>query len=258
MSNRNIKTTLAYNGTDFRGWQVQAEGRTVQGTVMAALERMHGHPVRVCAAGRTDSGVHADGQVINFFTDLDSIPAERFFVALNSYLPRDVKALATRQVETEFHARYWARERVYRYYLDPSPVDHPRYFRFSVRLRHHPDPWRLNEMARLLVGTHDFTTFTVPRGGRENRVRTVRMAAFFPEGRFLVFQIAANAFLWRMVRSLVGTLLDLDKQGADPVEVERLLEVKDHAQAGPSAPARGLTLYQVEYYDADPRTLEKP
>lgn len=258
MPTRNIKATVAYDGTDFVGWQVQAEGRTVQGVVLAALERMHGHPVRVVAAGRTDTGVHAAGQVISFLTDIDSLPSARFFIALNSYLPRDVKVVATQEMPPAFHARYWARERVYRYFLDTTEIDHPFHSRYSVRLRHRPNVDRLNRMAQHLLGTHDFTTFTLPRGDRENRVRTVHTAVFRPQGRFLVFQIAANAFLWRMVRSVVGTLVDLDKKGVDPVDVKQRLEACDHAAAGPSAQARGLTLHHVAYYDADPRTHNQP
>lgn len=255
---RTIKATLAYDGTDFLGWQIQAEGRTVQGEVMAALERMHRHEVRVLAAGRTDAGVHADGQVISFRTELDSITSDRYFVALNSYLPRDVKAVRSEEVGEEFHARYDARRRVYRYTLDCGEIDHPRTRRYALRLRHAPNVSRLNAMARQVVGTHDFTTFSLPKSDRTNRRRTVYAAGFYPAGRFLVFQIEANAYLWRMVRSLVGTMLDLDKQGAEPVEVIDRLEAHDHARAGPSAPACGLSLYRVDYDDEQAATVDDP
>lgn len=253
MSTRNIRLTLSYDGTDFHGWQVQAEGRTVQGEILNALQRMHKGEVPLNAAGRTDSGVHADGQVINFLTDIDSIAAERYHVAINSYLPPDVRALDSAAVPNEFHARYSARLRVYRYYLCVGEVVHPRVARYCGRLMHRPSIDRLNELCHPLLGSHDFTTFTVPRDLSESKVRHVHHAAFFPLGRHLVFEISANAFLWRMVRSVVGTLIELDKQAHSPVELERRLFARDHKAAGPTAEASGLFLHRVEY----PRELNR-
>ncbi|MFW5689827.1 MAG: tRNA pseudouridine(38-40) synthase TruA [Spirochaetota bacterium] len=244
---RNIRVTLAYDGTDFYGWQIQPEGRTVQGEVMRALERMHRHEVRVLAAGRTDSGVHADGQVINFETTIDSIPDRDYHVALNSYLPRDVQGLESREVAPEFHARYSALRRCYRFYWSSSRAVHPALRNRAVRLKHRPNIRRLNELARPLLGSHDFSTFTLPTEPSENRVRSVHSAAFFPQGELFVFEITANAFLWRMVRSIAGTLIELDKLAAEPVEVEARLAARDHAAAGPSAPAHGLVLHRVDY-----------
>ena len=247
MSRRNLKLTVAYDGSNFVGWQVQRSGRTVQGVILQALERMHGERIVVHAAGRTDSGVHADGQVINFVTTIDSIASDAFHIALNSYLPPDVKALDSVQVSDDFHARYSALKRVYRYYYSTSSVLHPRQRTFAVRLRHRPDLRRLNRLAAPLVGSHDFTTFTVPRETSRSRVRLVRSAGFFPLSGQLVFEISASGFLWRMVRSITGTLLALDKEGAGAEEVRRRLEARDHAEAGPSAPAGGLVLHSVEY-----------
>lgn len=244
---RNIRATVAYDGTDFYGWQVQAEGRTVQGVVMDALERMHRREVKVTAAGRTDSGVHADGQVINFRTDIDSIPARDFFVALDSYLPRDVQAIDSREVDDEFHARYSAQRRVYRYAWTCARAVPPALRHRVTRLKHRPSIARLNELARPLLGAHDFSTFTLPTEPSENRTRRVDSIAFVPRGELVVMEIAANAFLWRMVRSIAGTLIELDKIGAEPVEVEARLAACDHSAAGPSAPAGGLVLHRVDY-----------
>jgi tRNA pseudouridine38-40 synthase len=246
---RNIRVTLAYDGTDFYGWQIQAEGRTVQGELMRALARMHRHEVKVYAAGRTDSGVHATGQVANFRTDIGSIPASEFYVALNSYLPRDVQALASREVDASFHARYSARRRVYRYFWTHSRSVLPTMRTRVTKLKYRPSVARLNELARPLLGAHDFSTFTLPTEPSENRVRCVESAVFFPCGELVVFQIAANAFLWRMVRSIAGTLIELDKLAAEPVEVEARLAARDHSSAGPSAPAHGLVLHRVDYPD---------
>jgi tRNA pseudouridine38-40 synthase len=249
MPRRNLRLTIAYDGTDFVGWQVQSAGRTVQGVVEAALGRMHGEPVRVNAAGRTDSGVHADGQVINFQTTLDSIPTSRYHIALNSWLPADVQAVNCRQVPDDFHARYSARARTYRYYYTAADVMHPRGRWFAVRLRRVPSIQVLNTLCGPLLGSHDFSTFTLPRETGKSRVRQVYSASFFPINGQIVFQITANGFLWRMVRSIVGTLVDLERDGAGPEELRRRLEARDRAAAGPTAPSEGLVLHYVEYPD---------
>ena len=244
---RNIRMTLSYDGSDFCGWQIQSNGRTVQGVLEAALERMHKHRVPVLAAGRTDSGVHANGQVINFFTDIDSINAGAFYTALNSYLPPDVKALSSCMVCDDFHARYDARIRVYRYQLYPSQVMPPVFRKYSWRIRRTPDVPRLNRLASVLVGTHDFSTFVVPRDQSPSRVKDIYSASFFPDSPFIVFKIAGRSFLWRMVRSLVGTLVELESQGADADDLERILESRDRTRAGATAPACGLFLHKVIY-----------
>lgn len=244
---RNIRMTLAYDGTDFVGWQIQATGRTVQGVLMQALERMHRCRIKVNAAGRTDAGVHADGQVVNFHTNIDSIAAREYHVALNSYLPRDVQGLWSTEVDEQFHARFSARRRVYRYYWTSSRSVAPSCRYRVTRLKHRPDVRRLNELARPLVGEHDFSTFTPPTEPSESRMRRVEQVAFYPAGGLVVMQITANAFLWRMVRSIAGTLIELDKIAAEPVEVEARLAARDHAAAGPSAPPQGLVLHRVDY-----------
>ncbi len=248
MSSRNIRLLLSYDGTDFYGWQVQARGRTVQGVLEEALGKMHRHDVPVLAAGRTDSGVHADGQVANFFTDIDSIPAGQFARALNSYLPRDVKALASSEADPSFHSRYGAVARIYQYRIQPGPAPHPLYRRYALHVKERPDIVQLNRMAACLVGTHDFTAFTVPRDANPTRVRTVHSACFFAEGPFLVFRIAANAFLWRMVRSLVGTMLELEQKMIDPSRMEEILRSGERERAGTTAPAHGLVLHKVIYH----------
>jgi tRNA pseudouridine38-40 synthase len=249
MPKRNLKLTVAYDGTNFVGWQVQPEGRTVQGAIQDALERMHGMAVTVYAAGRTDSGVHADGQVINFRTTIDSIASDSFHIALNSYLPRDVQAVDSREVPEAFHARYSAVRRVYRYYYSYADVMHPRGRSYATKLRYRPSVQRLNRLCAPLVGSHDFTTFTLPRETSKSRVRRVHSAAFRPANGQLVFEISANGFLWRMVRSIVGTLMDLERQDGTAADVVAALAACDHKAAGPSAPSAGLVLHCVEYPD---------
>lgn len=253
MGLRNLRITLAYDGTDYSGWQIQKNARSVQGVVEQALARMHQRPIRVKAAGRTDAGVHATGQVINFQSDLDSIDPARFAVALNSYLPRDVKAQTSQEAAESFHARYDARIRVYRYYVHCSPVPVPHLGRYSHRILHMPDVARLNSLAAPLVGTHDFTSFASAGPEGRSTVRTVRSACFYPWDSYVVFKIAANAYLWKMVRSIVGTLLELESGGAEPDDVRAILEARDKSCSGTTAPANGLFLERV-LYDGETET----
>jgi tRNA pseudouridine38-40 synthase len=249
---RNIKITVAYDGSDFFGWQVQKTGRTVQGVIEASLERMHGHPLRIQGAGRTDSGVHATGQVANFFSDLDSIPADRFREALNAYLPPDIRIMHSAEVEPEFNAKNSARMRIYGYNLYDAVVGYPHLRRYCWKIRYRPNIGNLNRMAACLVGEKDFTTFAAAGDASKSKIRKVHSAHFFPSGPFLVFRVAASSFLWKMVRSFTGTILELDQNGQGAQSMREILEARDRSRAGSTAPARGLFLERILYDDQPP------
>jgi tRNA pseudouridine38-40 synthase len=249
---RNIRLTLAYDGTEFSGWQVQSNARTVQGDIEEALRRMHDHPVRIQGAGRTDSGVHASGQVGNFFTDLDSIEPSRWHIALNSYLPPDVRALDSREAPVVFNAKNNARQRVYRYYLYTATVGLPHLRLYCWKIRRCPDLRALNALASVFLGEHDFTTFAAAGDSSRSKVRRVDAACFFPEGPFLCFKVAASSFVWKMVRSMLGTILEYEQKTLPPAVLAEALKSRDRSQAGMSAPARGLFLERV-LYDGDER-----
>jgi tRNA pseudouridine38-40 synthase len=248
---RNIRLTLAYDGSEFYGWQVQASGRTVQGVIEEGLARMHGHPVRIQGAGRTDTGVHATGQVANFHTDLDSIEAARWCLALNSYLPHDVRALDSREVDPGFNAKESARLRAYAYYLYTAPIGPPHIRRYCWKIGRRPDLAALNRLAAVFLGEHDFTAFAAAGDPSKGKARRVLSACFHPEGPFLVFRIAATSFVWKMVRSALGTMLEFEKEGKSPEELRAVLAARDRSGAGSSAPARGLFLERV-VYDGEP------
>jgi len=245
---RNIRLTLAYDGTDFLGWQEQAAGRTVQGVLAAALAEIHGHPVAVVGAGRTDSGVHATGQVAHFRTDRASIPAERFRDAINAHLPRDARVLESSEAGPDFHARRSALLRVYRYYLAFGPVWMPHLRNHCWWLRRRPDVAVLDSMAGVLVGEHDFTSFCSEGDASGSRIRAVRASSFHAEGAQIVYTVAANAFLWKMVRTVVGTCMALEERGGDAAAMRRILDARDRSLAAGTAPARGLFLERVIYH----------
>lgn len=244
---RVIRATLAYDGTDFVGWQVQAAGRSVQGELQAALGLMHGHPVRVVGAGRTDSGVHATGQVASFLSDLDSIPGPRFRDAMNAYLPRDVRVTASDEAPPGFHARRSATGRLYRYYIVSAPVLLPHLRRHRHWVRRGLDLPRLRAMAAVILGEHDFTSFTAEGDASGPRVRTVTESRFDAEGDTVVYSIAAGSFLWKMVRTIVGTALWIEENGGGAAEIAAVMEARSRAAGGPTAPAHGLFLEKVSY-----------
>ncbi len=251
MAERNIKLLIAYDGTKFAGWQVQKNQRTVQGILEGSLARIHGRDVSIRGAGRTDSGVHAAGQTANFYTDINSIAAGKFAYAINSYLPEDVKVIAGEEVDASFDARRSAKARVYRYYIYVSRVGLPHYRHFCYKIRRRPDIVRLNELASVLIGEKDFTTFTAAGDKSKNRIRNVYSSVFYVRGDFLIYQITANAFLWKMIRSVVGTLLECEKNGIKKNDFLAILEKKDRSRAGTTAPARGLFLERVIYSDEE-------
>lgn len=244
---RNIRLTISYDGTDFAGWQRQKGDRSVQEELEKALATMHGHAVPTSGAGRTDSGVHAHGQVANFYTDIARIPAERFVPALNRLLPRDMRILEAADAPFDFHARFDARLRRYRYFTLVGQGD-PWRLRYAHQLFRRPNVAVLNDMASKLLGETDFTSLSSAQDASLSRFRCVHEASFRWEGDFLVFQIAANAFLWRMVRSIVGTILYFEAEGRAGADMAALIAARDRRLAGPTAPARGLFLWNVEYY----------
>jgi tRNA pseudouridine38-40 synthase len=258
-SKRNIRLCLSYDGTGFGGWQLQKNARSVQGELEAALERMHGHPVPTLGAGRTDAGVHAMGQVANFYTDIASIEAGRFLPALNKLMPMDLRVLSATEADFDFHSRYDARLRRYRYFILCSATPDPMRLRYCHRLHPRPSIESLNAAAGLILGERDFTTFSSAKDESANRSRFVSESSFRWEGEALVYEIAANAFLWRMVRSLVGSMLEYEAEGAREggggaaERMDAALRSRDRSLAGATAPARGLFLWNVEYYASPTR-----
>jgi tRNA pseudouridine38-40 synthase len=248
MPERNIRLLIAYDGTDFSGWQRQAGGRTVQGEIEAALARIHHGAVSLTGSGRTDAGVHAAGQTANFYTGIQRMEAGRFVPALNSLLPQDVRILEAAETRPDFHARFDAKKRIYRYQCICGRPAFPHESRYALQLWRRPRIDTLNAYCRLLPGERDCSLFANPRDSSESRNRYIFHACFFVQGDALIFEIGANAFLWKMVRSIAGTLLHYEEREISGEEFQAVLNSKDRRLAGPTLPARGLFLWKIEYY----------
>jgi tRNA pseudouridine38-40 synthase len=249
---RNIRLLISYDGTDFSGWQRQAgEGedrdRTVQGEIEKALEIIHRKKIRLTGSGRTDAGVHAAGQTANFYTDIESMGADRFVPALNSLLPRDLRILEAGEAAPDFHARFDARIRTYRYFFICGRDALPAERRYCLRLWRRPRLDILNSYGRELLGERDCTVFAGAGDKSRSRSRDIRAARFFIEGDKLVFEASANAFLWKMVRSMAGTMLHYEEKGTTPEEFRAIAGSGDRSLAGPTLPPEGLFLWNIDY-----------
>lgn len=244
---RNIKLTLAYEGTAYAGFQRQKNALTIQAVLEDRLAAVTGERPRIIGAGRTDAGVHALGQVVNFHT-ASRIETHRFVPALNSLLPKDIAILAAEEVPMEFHARRDARRKTYTYRIW-RPAVRPVFER--NRAYHFPRPLDLPAMeaaARLLLGRHDFAVFCSAGSTKvKTTVRTIFAAGWEEEGPLLSFTVTADGFLYRMVRNIVGTLLQVGLGKHPPEWIGELLVLGRRPAAGPSAPACGLFLVAVEY-----------
>ncbi len=242
----NTKVVLEYDGTNFAGWQQQARGRTVEAELKRALKAITGREVTVYAAGRTDAGAHAEGQVVSFHTD-GRIAPHRLTAALNARLPEDVAALSAETVPDDFHARYSARRRRYRYrYLDrPARPALER-----GRCWHVKGPLDVDAMARAaaaLVGRHDWTSFCSASEPERDRVRAMHSARVTRQGDFVELELVAEGFLRGLVRSIAGALVEVGRQRRPPEWVGDVLRARDRRQAPRTAPAGGLTLMEVVY-----------
>ena len=240
--------TLQYDGTGYRGWQTQPGGGTVQDVVEERLARILNHPLKVNGAGRTDSGVHARGQVASFETR-NPLPLDRLFRGLNTMLPHDVAAVDWSEAPPGFHARYSARRRTYTYQVWRREICPPFQHRYVHHLHRELDEDQLKRSAEQIRGEHDFTSFCAAAAAAllDSRVRHVLSSEWALEGEMLVYRIEAESFLHHMVRILVGTMLRQAAGSPALPGMRSILQAKDRTAAGPTAPARGLFLESVRY-----------
>ena len=248
----NFKLLIQYDGTDFHGWQVQENQRTVQGELERTASLLEDAEVHVAGSGRTDAGVHAEGQVANIRLNRLFTP-DKLRVAINGNLWRDVRILNVEKASDEFHARFSAKVKTYVYRVVNAPVMSP----FWLRWAHHEsrplDVGRMNDAARLFLGEHDWTAFSAARSDVENRVRTIKeftVESFWDaraNATIIEFRISANGFLRYMVRSIVGTMLEVGRGEKDSDIILTAIIGGNRELAGNTAPANGLTLLKVGY-----------
>ena len=244
---RKLKGTLAYDGTDFHGWQVQPEQATIQGTLRSVLAEIEGSPVDVQGAGRTDAGVHALGQVASFPL-ANPIPPGNLLQAMNRLLPEAIRMLEMQEVEFDFHARHDAKAKLYEYRIYRGDACPPFVSRY---VHHHPYPLDEDTMAEAagrFEGEHDFAAFASAGGDeQETTVRTIFSSTIERRSELLIYRVRGTGFLYRMVRNIVGTLLEVGRGRLSSSDIDSILRTKRRSAAGPTAPAKGLFLVRVEY-----------
>ncbi len=247
---RTIKLTLAYDGTDFAGWQLQPELRTLQGTLEETLAKITGQQSRVFASGRTDAGVHALGQVVSFETE-SSLSIEVLHKAINAELPHDMSAVSVEDAAPRFNARRDAKHKRYRYVICDGRVRDVFRRRYAWQINRRLDVEAMSRGAQVLVGRHDFASFETSGSERETTIRTVFdlivHRAEAPDDHVVQFEVEADGFLYNMVRNLVGTLVEVGQGRQSENWIADVLAARDRRRAGPTAPPQGLFLVCVGY-----------
>jgi tRNA pseudouridine38-40 synthase len=247
MKMQRLKCIMAYDGTDFSGYQIQPQSRTIQEEVEKALKKLHkGEEVKIYASGRTDAGVHAKGQVFHFDTKLD-IPVEKWPVALNSILASDLAILDAERVEKYFHARFDVKGKEYRYFINLTSKRDPFNRNYSASFPYSVDVVAIKEAMNSLIGTHDFTSFCSAKTEVEDKVRTIYELELIEENGLLVFRFVGSGFLYNMVRIITGTLLEVGNGNRMSNCMPEIISKKNRAFAGKTAPAQGLYLWKVNY-----------
>lgn len=253
---RYFKLTIAYDGTDFHGWQMQANKPTIQGEIVRVLERVTQEKVALQGTGRTDAGVHALGQVASFRTRA-ALSAEEFQRALNALLPVTIRIVGAEEVGPDFNARWSACGKTYRYRLYRGKVVPPMLWRYVLHYPFPLDEEAMRDAARRFVGTHDFAAFAASTGTEEDDQERSTEREIYSAGltrsednEELVFTVTGRSFLRYMVRKMVGTLLEVGRGKLTPGDIERLYELRDRSKSGPTVPPQGLVMVEVQHKEA--------
>jgi tRNA pseudouridine38-40 synthase len=240
----NYKLTIQYDGTNYAGWQIQANCKTIQQTIIEAIKILLKEEVNLIGSGRTDAGVHALGQIANFRTE-KQIDIFKFNHSLNSILPNDISVTNFNLVDNDFHARYNATKRSYIYLLSKNKS--PFYDKYSYRYNGNLEIKNLNEFTKVFIGQHDFTSFTRKNDEKDNKECIVYDAHWKETKGLVVFFIEANRFLHGMVRTIIGTILKSANEGSDINYIKNIFQMRDRESAWDAVPAKGLFLFKVKY-----------
>ncbi len=250
---KNYKCIIQYDGTDYCGYQRQKDLPTIQEFLERALEKIYQSSMTVYASGRTDSGVHALGQVIHFHAE-EIVPTDKIPYAMNSLLPPDIVVLKAEEVNADFHARFDAVRKTYEYRIDNRRIPSPFHRRYSLHVPKLLDVDAMTQAAPLIVGTHDFSAFHAAGSSVTDSVRTVYQSQVDTDGTWIVYTVTADGFLYNMVRIIVGTLLEIGKGKMAPSEILDIVHSRDREKAGPTVAAQGLFLKEVTYSASEGET----
>ena len=246
---RRIKLVVAYDGTDYCGFQVQNNGPTIEGELNKALSELFGEEIKVIGASRTDSGVHAYCNVAVFDTNA-RMPAEKMIYAINQRLSEDIRVQSSTEVAGDFHPRHTESRKTYEYRIYNTGVQNPMKRRFALWDYHNLDINKMKEAAAYLVGEHDFKSFCSADTKVESTVRTIYRLSVEKNGEDIVISVCGNGFLYNMVRIIAGTLLEVGKGKIEPIAMVEILKARDRQAAGPTAPAHGLSLVKYEFMES--------
>lgn len=242
---RNLKITIQYNGANYCGWQKQPDSLGIQGTIEKAIYEITKEEVKITGSGRTDAGVHAFGQVASFKL-MSSIPSTKMPNALNAKLPKDISIIACEEVADDFHARYSAIGKRYRYVIYNSQYRSPIYKDISYQVKYDLDFGKMCKEAKSLVGTHDFKGFMSSGSSVSDTVRTIYDIDLTKEDDLIIMEVEGNGFLYNMVRIIAGTLVDIGRNKINE-SLEDVINSKSRSRSGHTAPAHGLFLKKVDY-----------
>jgi tRNA pseudouridine38-40 synthase len=258
MELQNIRLTICYDGTDYSGWQRQKDKKTIQGIIEKAIRKVTGETdLKLYGSGRTDAGVHALGQVANFKTK-SAIPIDRWPIILNNLLPQDIRIKFAKKVDNDFHARYDAKSKIYKYYvmnkLTKSQIFNAKDIflsRYCYYVNDSLDIEKMKKTSEYLIGNHDFRALSCFNEKKnklpKDRVRNIKYITIVKKGKLVSFTIEADAFLYKMARIIVGTLIDFSRNKREPEEIREILKNRDSQKSGKVVPASGLYLVKVKY-----------
>ena len=244
---KNIAVVLSYDGTNFNGWQIQKNGPSIQESMEDAIFHLLKQKVHVSGVGRTDSGVHARGNVAVFDTE-SRIPGEKFSYALNQRLPEDIRIQLSEEVEPDFHPRYCDSEKTYEYRILNRRFPVPTERLYSYFYHYKLDVDKMKEATSYLIGRHDFASFCGSGAQVKTTIRTVTSMDVWRDGDMVTIRISGTGFLYNMVRIISGTLIEIGNGQYPPERMDKILKACDRGAAGPTAPAQGLTLMGIEFF----------
>ena len=246
MSKKRVRLIVAYDGTNYHGWQVQKNGITIESELNRCLTELLQEPIEVIGASRTDAGVHAMGNVAVFDT-CSRMPAEKISYALNQRLPEDIRIQKSEEVDADWHPRYCDSRKTYEYRIYRGEFPMPLKRLYALHIYYNVDLEKMREAAKFFVGEHDFKSFCQVGAQVKSTVRTVFDVSIIEEGADLVIRVTGGGFLYNMVRIMAGTLLEVGKGKIEPGQIPEIIQAKDREAAGSTAPAHGLTLIKYEF-----------